>query len=85
MSEHPCPICRNLTFSSPDDIGDICPVCFWELEGGEDERDVKIPVAGPNNSLSIAQARENYAKYGAVEERFVKDVRPPLKSELPPS
>ncbi len=82
MNNHPCPICRNLTFNNADEIGDIYPVCFWEMEGGEDEReDINLPAFGPNGELSIAQARKNYVKYGAVEERFKSQVRLPRESK----
>lgn len=75
-----CPICQSYTFRSPEDIGDICPVCFWELEGFEHENQ-DTPKYGPNGDLSVAQARVNYQKFRAVQERFIKEVRHPLESE----
>jgi hypothetical protein len=32
---------------------------------------------------SFSQARENFKKYGAIEERFVKNVRKPRDEEIP--
>ncbi|EPH35711.1 hypothetical protein GCM10025882_27120 [Acinetobacter gyllenbergii] len=38
---------------------------------------------GSANAPSLNQARENFKKYGAMEERFVKDVRKPRDEEIP--
>lgn len=75
-----CPCCGYKTL---DERGgyDICPVCFWE-DDGQDDADADTIRGGPNGRLSLTQARENYQKIGACEERFLKDVRPPLPEEL---
>ncbi|WP_407673535.1 CPCC family cysteine-rich protein, partial [Novosphingobium clariflavum] len=36
----------------------------------------------PNGSLSLLQARVNFAECGACEDRHRKNVRPPLEAEL---
>jgi Cysteine-rich CPCC len=80
---YPCPCCRFVTL--PDRGGDdICPVCFWE-DDGQDDHDADVVRGGPNYSLSLTQARSNFASIGAVEERVLKFVRPPHSDELPAS
>jgi hypothetical protein len=75
----PCCGCRTL-----DERGasDICPVCFWE-DDGQDDQDAEVVRGGPNGSLSLTQARENYRRFGACEESMFENVRPPLPEELP--
>jgi hypothetical protein len=75
----PCCGCRTL-----DERGgsDICPLCFWE-DDGQDDQDVEVVRGGPNGSLSLAQARDNYRWFRACEKRFVGEVRPPRAEELP--
>ena len=75
----PCCSCRTL-----DERGgsDICPVCFWE-DDGQDDQDAAVVRGGPNGSLSLQQARLNYLSFGACEEKMLINVRRPLPSELP--
>lgn len=63
---------------------DICKVCYWE-DDGQDEHNADVVRGGPNGSLSLAQARANYLRLGACEERLVRHARPPLPEELPHS
>lgn len=74
----PCCGCRTL-----DERGayDICPVCFWE-DDGQDEQDAATVRGGPNGSLSLTQARANYREFGVSERRRLKNVREPLAEEL---
>lgn len=59
---------------------DICPVCFWEDEGGgEDMLDVP---SGANHGLTLRQGRANYKEFGASEKEMLKYCRKPRKSEL---
>jgi hypothetical protein len=74
-----CPCCGCRTLSERGGY-DICPVCFWE-DDGQDESDADTVRGGPNGSLSLTQARVNYKSFGACEERFKGDVRPPLPEE----
>jgi len=74
-----CPCCLFLTLSERGGF-DICKVCFWE-DDGQDDRDAAAVRGGPNGTLSLEQARKNYAAFGACEERFKKNVRPPLREE----
>ena len=75
-----CPCCGSLTL---DERGgyDICPVCFWE-DDGQDDHDADVVRGGPNGKLSLTQARDNYRKFGACEERCISFVRVPLPEEL---
>lgn len=75
----PCPCCGFRTL--PERGGyDICEVCFWE-DDGQDDHDADTVRGGPNYELSLAQARLNFAEYGASSQRVKSYVRPPLESE----
>ena len=76
-----CPCCKHLTLSPRGDY-EICKVCFWE-DDGQDEHDADVVRGGPNATLSLRKAQENYRKFGATEKRFVNLVRPPRPVELP--
>jgi hypothetical protein len=76
-----CPCCGYLTLSERDGY-DICPVCFWE-DDGQDDHDADVIRGGPNGQLSLTQARANYRRVGACEERFIDKARPPRAEELP--
>ncbi len=76
-----CVCCGYFTMiGEPDDYAwDICPVCFWECDVFSDNPDKSSGA----NHMTIRQGRENFQKYGACDEKFVKNVRPPKKEELP--
>ena len=78
-----CPCCGYLTmkYINANDgfCIDICPVCFWQFDNlSNSSPNISI---GPN-SVSLNQARENYKKMGAIEERLLHCVRPPTKEEF---
>src|SRR3954464_8018223 len=75
----PCCGCRTL-----DERGgfDVCPVCFWE-DDGQDDHDADDVRGGPNASLSLTAARNNFRLFGACEERFIGNVRLPRPEERP--
>ncbi|QSR20015.1 hypothetical protein CA833_22995 [Novosphingobium sp. KA1] len=75
-----CPCCRFATLSERGSY-EICPVCFWE-DDGQDDHNAELVRGGPNGSLSLLQARVNFAECGACEDRYRKNVRPPLEAEL---
>jgi len=78
---YPCPCCGYLTFDEqPCGNYEICPVCFWEDDNVQNENS---SYAGGANRISLEQAKENFAKYGAVKPEFAKQVRKPLLSEFP--
>jgi hypothetical protein len=74
----PCCGCKTLPERGGDDI---CPVCFWE-DDGQDDQDADVVRDGPNRALSLTQARANYRSFGASEERQLPHVRKPLPEEL---
>lgn len=75
-----CPCCRFLTLEERGGH-DICPVCFWQ-DDGHDEAGKDRIRGGPNESLSLSQARANFQRFGASSERRLALVRPPLPEEL---
>lgn len=62
-----CPCCGSAVFGEARTC-EICPVCFWEDDGSE--------TGGGANAVSQVKARENFARFGACEERFVELRRP---------
>ena len=75
-----CPCCQHLTLGAQGGF-EICPVCFWEDDGQDDDA-ATVVRGGPNGKLSLKQARENFKVCGASEARFLQSVRPPLLSEI---
>jgi hypothetical protein len=76
-----CPCCRCKTLGSRGDY-QICSVCFWE-DDGQDNYDADHVRGGPNGRLSLTEARRNYQRLGACDERSLKHVRSPRPEELP--
>jgi hypothetical protein len=74
-----CLVCGYFTLSRRGGY-EICPICFWEDEG--EIGDPAKPTYGPNDSLSLTQARRNYKKLGAVDAQLVSKVRPPTAEEM---
>jgi hypothetical protein len=73
-----CPCCHHRTL--PERGYDICPVCFWE-DDGQDDTDADVIRGGPNGRLSLTEARANYIRIGACDERCLSAVRPPRADE----
>lgn len=80
--KYPCPCCGYFTLTEPP-IGsyEICPVCFWE---DDPVQNADPEFSGGANNPSLNEARQNFARFGAMEERFKENVRPPHEDELPP-
>jgi len=74
-----CPCCGYKTLETPAAMA-LCPVCWWEDDGQEDvdAYEVKLTV---NGTLSLAEAREHYARCGAAHPRFLPYVRTPQVTE----
>ena len=68
-----CPCCGFKTLEAPGALA-LCPVCWWEDDGQEDEdaTDVRLTV---NGDLSLNEAREHYMQCGAAHPRFLPYVR----------
>lgn len=73
----PCSCCAYHTLTEAGGY-EICPVCFWEDDGWLDPD----KVSGPNR-ITLRQARENYASFGACDEDRQEHVRPPRLEEHP--
>ena len=58
----------------------LCPVCWWEDDGQGDEDAHEIRLTA-NGHLSLAEARESYARCGAADPRFLPYVRDPDVTE----
>src|SRR5512143_2026352 len=74
-----CPCCGYKTLEEkPPGTFNICPVCHWE----DDHVQFSNPdFAGGANKVSLREAQQNYRKYGACEQRFLKCARHPKKDE----
>lgn len=81
MDRYACPCCAYLTFESiPDGSFEMCPVCWWEDDPVQlDDPDYE----GGANRVSLNQARRNFKKWGAIEERFRDKTRLPALDEIP--
>ncbi len=60
---------------SPGTLG-LCPVCWWEDDGQEDQNAAKVRLT-VNGQLSLREARDHYLQCGAAHPRFVSYVRKP--------
>ncbi|MFI8516855.1 CPCC family cysteine-rich protein [Streptomyces sp. NPDC085481] len=76
----PCICCGYLTLTARGYF-EICPVCGWE-DDGLDYSDPDEYIGGPNH-VTLREARENFAAFGASEQRRAGRVRPPLPEEEP--
>lgn len=74
-----CPCCGYRTLSAPESL-DLCPVCWWQDDGQEDDdaADVRLTV---NGNLSLAEARAHFLACGAADPRYLSHVRKPEASE----
>lgn len=75
---HPCPCCGHLTFDQPPGSYSICDVCFWE----DDAVQLRWPTReGGANRPNLIDAQAAYVEHGAMEPRFVANIRAPLPDE----
>ena len=70
----PCPCCGSRTGCR------TCPVCYWTDDPGSA---APAPRNGPNGTLSLDEAKLNFAIYGASQRRYQQLVRPARPEELP--
>ena len=74
-----CPCCAYLTLRERG--GDeICRVCYWQ-DDGQDDHDVDEVRGGPNELLSLSQARANFRLFGAADRKWVGKARKPTPDE----
>lgn len=75
---YPCPCCGRVTFGGPPGSYEICAVCFWE----DDTIQLRWPdYGGGANTPSLIEAQRTCAEVGAMESRFVGNVRAADESE----
>ena len=73
-----CPCCGCMTLDEPK-AWDICPVCYWE----DDKAQRLDPtLAGGANKPSLEQAKENFAVWGACDEKVIPFTRMPTAEEV---
>src|SRR5436853_3831606 len=75
-----CPCCQCRTLHERGGY-EICPICFWE-DDGQDDHDADEVRGGPNGSLSLTRARQNYRAFGACDRRSLERVRKPTPGEM---
>jgi Cysteine-rich CPCC len=74
-----CPCCGCRTLEAPAAMM-LCPVCWWEDDGQEDEdaSEIRLTV---NGHLSLTEARSSFVRCGAADPRFLPYVRKPHVTE----
>jgi len=83
MKKYQCPCCEFYTLEHDGGEGplfEICKVCFWQYDPVMHD---KHSMAGGANVISLDEAKINYQKYGAAEQRFINYVRKPKDYEIP--
>jgi hypothetical protein len=64
----------------PPGTFEICPVCRWEDDNVQAANE---DLEGGANTVSLRQARINFATIGAVTEEAKARARAPLDDEIP--
>jgi len=80
MKMYPCPCCGYSTLEEkPPGTDLICRICFWhdDYVQGKDVDDW-----GGANDLSLRDSQKNFIKFGAIEEKFINNVRKPNKNDV---
>jgi hypothetical protein len=75
----PCPCCGYCTLSreAPGTF-EICEVCYWQDDPIQFER---RDYRGGANQVSLNEARDNFAAFGATDDASRPHVRPPRDEE----
>jgi len=74
-----CPCCGHATLTERGCF-EICPVCFWE-DDGQDNDDADRARGGPNR-VSLREGRINFLRFGASVEADCESVRRPTPEEV---
>lgn len=77
-NRYTCPCCGFLTFDESPGSYQICHVCFWE----DDPVQLLDPwFAGGANRPNLVEAQACFAGCGAMEERFLQNVKGVLSTD----
>lgn len=68
-----CPCCSYQTIKERGQYK-ICPVCFWEDDGGND-----LNRYSSVNHMTLLEGKDNFNKYACVTETSIKMVNPDVK------
>lgn len=63
-----CACCGYKSLESNSDVGEICPLCFWENDFLDPEDLFETSSA---NYMTLYQAQENYKNYGCSKLKFL--------------
>ena len=79
--KYPCPCCEFYTYPVVpiEDVGYICPICFWENDAflnGD------IEPSCCNHGITLQEAKKNFAKFKACEFNMIPNVRPSKEDEM---
>ena len=79
VSAYDCPCCRYKTLNGRGNY-QICPICFWE-DDGQDDQDADLVRGGPNYEWSLTAAREYFRLHGACRPEDIGKTRLPTDEE----
>lgn len=74
-----CPCCGYNTLEERN-MYEICPICFWE-DDGSDNNSLDEDTSGPNH-MTLREARSNYFLYKSISQRTADYTRLPTLSEV---
>lgn len=60
--------CCGLPTLREKTYGSVCPICGWECDPMEDDPKEE---SGPNQCITLEQARKNYAEFGAYKQYWL--------------
>jgi hypothetical protein len=76
--KYPCPCCGHLVHDLVPGFHQVCPICGWE----DDLTQLRFPqMPGSSNTVSLAEAQQNFQHYGASERRNIGRTRAPVDGE----
>ncbi len=74
----PCPVCKYKTFT---ELGTwkTCPVCGWNSDPMQEAMPAE-PIG--SNGISLEEARQNFARFGAITQKKLDEVDPEGKQKF---